>query len=83
VDRGRAGGRTRGARGHTVAAEARVTELRVLEQESFAGGAAFRPAGAYVGDGVDGPQRHRCAKMRVVRTGRKGAARDEHYHDRP
>ncbi len=34
-------------------------------------------------DGVDGPQRHRCAKMRVVRTGRKGAARNEHHHDRP
>ena len=29
-------------------------------------------------DGVDGPQRHRCAIMRVVRTGNKGAARDEH-----
>ena len=24
------------------------------------------------------PQRHRCAIMRVVRTGNKGAARDEH-----
>jgi len=35
-----------------------------------------------IGDGVDGPRRHRCAKVRVVRTGRKGAARDEHYHDR-
>ncbi len=34
-------------------------------------------------DGVGGPQRHRCAKMRVVRTGRKGAARNEHHHDRP
>ncbi len=33
-------------------------------------------------DGVDGPRRHRCAKVRVVRTGRKGATRDEHYHDR-
>ena len=29
------------------------------------------------------PQRHQCATVRVVRTCREGAARDEHYHDRP
>src|ERR1035437_9571821 len=29
------------------------------------------------------PQRHQCAAVRVVRTCREGAARDEHYHDRP
>src|SRR5208283_4351732 len=28
-------------------------------------------------DGVDGPQRHRCAKVRVVRTCNKGAAHNE------
>jgi hypothetical protein len=29
------------------------------------------------------PYRHRRATVRVVRTCRKGAARDEYYHDRP
>src|SRR5208282_4840852 len=29
------------------------------------------------------PQRHQCATVRVVRTCREGAARDEYYHDRP
>jgi hypothetical protein len=29
------------------------------------------------------PYRHRCATVRVVRTCRKGSARDEYYHDRP
>ena len=38
-----------------------------------------RPIGASRGDGVDGPLRHQCARMRLLQISDKGAVRGSDY----